>query len=68
MRADEGCVIYIVYTKPIFNTCDFDSKVLLARGQSALSEGDVLFQGAAGARCQGSSCDGEGEGETNGEF
>lgn len=50
MQADEGCVIYIFYVKPIFNTCDCDSKVLLARGLSALNEGNI-FQGDAGARC-----------------
>lgn len=41
MQADEGRVIYIFYVKPIFNTRDFASKVLLARGLSAPDEGDV---------------------------
>lgn len=41
MPGDEGHVIYIFYVKPIFNTRDFDSKVLLARGLSALNEGDI---------------------------
>ena len=42
MQVDEGCLIDIFYFKPIFNTCNSNSKVLLARGPCALNEGDIF--------------------------
>lgn len=42
MQVDEGCVMDIFYFKPIFNACNSNSKVLLARGPCALNEGDIF--------------------------
>lgn len=46
MQGDEGCVINLLRIKLIFNTCDSDSKVWLARGPSALVTGDMFYEDA----------------------
>lgn len=55
------CYLYIFYVKPTFNTCDFDSKVLLARGLSAPNDGDGdNFREMQVPGGQGSSCNAKG--------
>lgn len=66
-EAGEGCVIYTFYVKPIFNMCDFDSKVLIIRGLSALNEGDI-FREVQVPGGQRRSCSVRGQCKLKGEF